>query len=136
MLKSPRQSGRFWGNLPIARDARNEKGQKMPQVFINNFSAQLAAPLAPGDSIMSLDRQGLPPVSGGDFILLTLEGPERDYWEIVKVTAHGGGAASCTIERAQEGTTEREWAEGSPVEARLTAGAMAPRGFLFAAAAT
>jgi hypothetical protein len=106
-------------------------------MFINNFSAQLAAPLAPGDSIMSLDRHGLPPVSGGDFILLTLEGPERDYWEIVKVTAHGGGAASCTIERAQEGTTERKWEEGSLVEARLTAGSVKVLGdsaYIFASA--
>jgi hypothetical protein len=96
----------------------------MAQLFQNNFSDVLSAALSATGTSLKLTRTDLMAVPSGDYILLTLETSARDAWEIVKVTSHTAGSQSCTVQRAQEGTTARAWAAGDKVEARFTAGSV------------
>src|SRR5690606_10145067 len=58
--------------------------------------------------------------AAGEALLLTLIDPADDTAvEIIKVTSVA--SLALTIERAQEGTTAREWAGGTIISARITA---------------
>lgn len=100
------------------------------QRFINNFSTQLAGPLATASAVALIpaaDAARLVGLGTSDYYLLTLaaigaDGSETAH-EIVKVTANAAG--SLTIERAKEGTVAAEWPINTPMEARYTAGAAA-----------
>lgn len=99
------------------------------QLFINNWSASLVAPIT--DSALSLSVDPLlaglfASLSGGAYYLLTLAevnpiGTEV-AWETVKVTAHAGGLL--TVERGFEGAP-RAWPADTPITARATAATLA-----------
>jgi hypothetical protein len=96
------------------------------QLFVNNWAATLTAPAAaaaPELVISPAKATELVGLGAGDFYLLTLarviEGIETS-WEIVKVTAVGGGVLS--VERAQEDTAALDWLVGEQISARFTAG--------------
>jgi hypothetical protein len=96
------------------------------QLFVNNWAATLTAPAAaaaPELVISPAKAAELVGLGAGDFYLLTLarviEGIETS-WEIVKVTAVGGGVLS--VERAQEDTAALDWLVGEQISARFTAG--------------
>lgn len=99
----------------------------MKQLFVNNVATALVGDLAAGDGVLTVaNGAALPTPAAGEFFLLTLilldtNGNEVD-WEIIKVTARSGN--TLTIDRHQEGTSAREWLDGTLVEARLTAGGM------------
>lgn len=97
------------------------------QLFINNWSASLAAQAAIGVGVISIEpvkAAQLVGLGSGDYYLLTLallDGGAETAWEIVRVTGVAGG--DLTVLRAQEGTAELAWSIGTPVTARLTKGA-------------
>ena len=93
-------------------------------MFQNNFADTLGAALASGGTTLTLTRTDLATVQSGDYMMLTLETVDGTKREIVKVTAHAAGSTTCTVQRAQEGTTAQTWAVGDKAEHRLTAGAL------------
>lgn len=92
--------------------------------FINNFAQALSGELAQGATSMTLDDNGalLDNASAEMIYTLTLFDVTSGENEIVHVTAADGN--DLTVERGQEGTTDRAWPTGTQVEMRLTAGVM------------
>lgn len=90
--------------------------------FTNNASTQLVQPLLATDTTLYLatNMASIFPKldTAGDYFLLTLFDINRNR-EVVKCTARTD--SSCTIERAQEGTTAHTFPVGTLVELRLTA---------------
>ncbi len=100
----------------------------MTQLFANNAASELASAVASDALSLTLKTGGgakFPTPAGGDFFLVTLYqkvGQGEVNHEIVKCTARVGDVL--TVVRAQEVTTARAFSAGTPVELRLTAGAM------------
>lgn len=98
------------------------------QVFINNLNGVLdGVALNIGQSTMTVDSAFAAELGAVnfsvEFILITLtEVGTEATWEIVKATGRVGQVV--TIERAQEGTTEANWPDGSRVSVRVTEGSM------------
>lgn len=97
------------------------------QQFSNNFATVLSSGVLSSDTVLPLSSvAGLPSLTGNAFYKLTLigkTGGQETNWEIVKVSAAPSGN-SITVQRAQEGTPAQDWAAGTPVELRLTAGTL------------
>lgn len=94
----------------------------MPIRLANNASARLAASLSNTDLTAVLvmdDIQNFPALATGEWHPLTIVG-SSGVSEVVKVTARASNLL--TIQRAQEGTTARNFDAGSRVEIRITAG--------------
>lgn len=94
-------------------------------VFANNASSVLASGILAADTtltVASSDGALFPALSSGHACLVTLQDVGGNK-EIVKVTARTGDVL--TMVRAQEATTARDFASGSRVECRLTAGLLA-----------
>jgi len=90
------------------------------QLFANNLAVELAAAAGAEDASLALERgTDLPEISGGDWMLLTLEG--GGGLEIVRATAHVPGSGVCAVARAQEGTAALPWPAGTRAENRATA---------------
>ena len=101
----------------------------MTQRFSNNAAATLTQPLGVVETSLTVTTGAAFPVLGaGDFFLATLIGYDANgnesAWEIVKVVNYVSPTV-WLIERAQEGTAARSWAQGTRVELRATAGSMA-----------
>lgn len=97
----------------------------MSQIFVNNAFSKLAAPLAPGETLLELESGlGFPAVVAPDFLLVTLADEHETRWEIVRVVAHDAGSAQLQVLRGQEHTADQDWEAGDRVEARLTAGSL------------
>jgi hypothetical protein len=100
----------------------------MTQLFANNAKSHLVSALAAADDVLHVaSAAGFPAFSNEeDFFLVTLveknETGREIAWEIVKVVSVTGD--DLCVERAQEGTAARDWPEETPVELRLTAGAL------------
>ncbi|EMD2322398.1 hypothetical protein [Pseudomonas aeruginosa] len=94
----------------------------MARAWINNWKTTLSAGLSPGELSLTVPdaAAALLPLSGGSWVLLTLADEAGAQHEIVKATARAGGVL--TIERAQEGTAERNWPAGTAIYAAVTAG--------------
>ncbi len=93
----------------------------MAQLFANNIDTTLASALTDiATSAALTDGSGLPSPTGGDYVLVTLAATGN--YEILKVTARS--ANTITIERAQEGTTARNWLAGTRAFAGVTAGTL------------
>ena len=96
------------------------------QQFIDNWSATLLAPITNTSLTLSVEPAKaalLTGLGGGAFYRLTLveldgTGAEVD-WDVVQVTAVAGGVLTVT----RTGTA-RSWADGTLIEARLTAAGM------------
>lgn len=95
----------------------------MAQLFANNISTTLTAPLSSGATTVTVaSPAGMPTITGSDYFLLTLVGltdGDETAWEIVRVTAVSG--TTLTVVRAQEGTSALTFSVDTPVEMRLTA---------------
>lgn len=97
----------------------------MAQVFANNAYSATVGALTVGGGIITLapgTGSRFPALSGGDHFMATLaliSGGVETAWEIVKVTARAGD--TLTVQRAQEGTTAQVWADGTPIDIRITA---------------
>lgn len=98
------------------------------QLFANNAIGRLNAGITDvATSFVLQAGQGalFPSPTGGDWFIVTLyeigETGEQNH-EIVKCTARTGD--TLTVTRAQEGTTGRAFLEGTPVELRVTKGAL------------
>ena len=93
----------------------------MARLFVNNLEMLLTVDVSPADtSIVVDDASRMPPLVGGDYILLTIEAPSGDEpREIVRATAVGGNTIFVT--RAQEGTIAQDHFAGASVENRNTA---------------
>lgn len=98
----------------------------MTPVFVNNWSAELLAPVAASSDQIDIPAAAaslLPEIGPGRVCTITIsdsssgEGPH----EIVRVVAVDGG--QITVARAQEGTAAADWPAGSIASVRLTAGA-------------
>lgn len=102
----------------------------MPQLHVNNFNATLASGITAAATTLTLAPGAgarLPAPSGGDYFLLTLyqmSGATEVNHEVVRCTSRS--TDTCTVVRAQEGTTARAFNSADPVSMRLTAGALAP----------
>lgn len=101
----------------------------MAQLFKNNVSGVLSAPISDSSTVLSLVAgQGarFPLPTGGDYFLATLIGLDsngaENAWEIVKVTTRA--TDGLTIARAQEGTAAQAWNAGSRLEMRITSGTL------------
>jgi hypothetical protein len=98
----------------------------MAQLFKNNVMAVTAADITDTTiSIPVVSTATLPVLGAGDWFYLTLtdkrEGGEL-RWEIVKVTSYLNN--ELTVVRGQDGTSAQEWALGSELSLRVTAGDM------------
>jgi hypothetical protein len=90
---------------------------------LNNAFTTLAATLSNVATSMTVNTgQGdrFPVIAGADYTYVTLEDVAGNI-EIVKVTARATTSDVFTIERAQDGTTARNWASGDIVELRMIA---------------
>ena len=98
----------------------------MTQLYANNAYSALNGAISAGALSLTLASgtgSRFPSPTDGDFFLLTLadvSGGSESAWEIVKVTARTNDVL--TIVRAQESTSARVWATGTPVDLRITAG--------------
>lgn len=93
----------------------------MTQLFNNNATTTLSAPLASGTTSMSVgSSSSFTAPTGEDFLLVTLIRISDSAIEVVKVTNITG--TTWTIERAQDGTTALDFIAGDKVELRVTAG--------------
>lgn len=100
----------------------------MTQLFKNNAVSALVGAIAVADTVFNVANGELfPAPAAGEFFLITLirldTNGNESGWEIVKVTARTGN--TLTVVRAQEGTTDQSWPDGTLVDARLTAGSLA-----------
>nr|WP_237724534.1 hypothetical protein [Pseudomonas aeruginosa] len=84
----------------------------MARAWINNWKTTLSAGLSPGELSLTVPdaAAALLPLSGGNWVLLTLADDAGAQHEIVKATARAGGVV--TIERAQEATADGNWPAG------------------------
>lgn len=100
-------------------------------VFANNASADLSTGRIAADTT-------LPVASGQGYVFPTCSAADGTAFfatltnaslpgtrEIVLVTAHAAYTDTMTVVRAQEGTTALDWAAGSTMECRVTAGTLA-----------
>lgn len=85
--------------------------------WINNWKTTLSAGLSPGELSLTVPdaAAALLPLSGGNWVLLTLADDAGAQHEIVKATARAGGVV--TIDRAQEGTSDGNWPAGTAIYA-------------------
>ncbi len=96
----------------------------MSLLFTNNATGTLASTLLVGgtSAVLSSGEGALfPTPSGGDTFTATLEDTSGNI-EIVSCTARSGD--TLTIARAQEGTSAQEFAAGTRLELRMTAGVL------------
>lgn len=96
----------------------------MPIKLANNASTRLAVPITSTATTVSAESGGgdkFPVTGDGVYFPMTLVASDGSL-EIVKCTARSGDAF--TVERAQEGTTAKDFSAGSVMELRLTAGAL------------
>lgn len=94
----------------------------MALLFKNNATSTLASTLDELDSSLTLAAGGgakFPVIAGGDTFLITIEDTSGNI-EVCLCTARTDD--TLTITRAQEGTVARDFASGSRVEQRVTAG--------------
>lgn len=95
----------------------------MTQLFVNNFATTLTQTLGVADVYMHLASvAGLPVITGGDYILLTVfrkSGVQESGHEVVKVTSVVEN--QLTVERSVEGADASIFLVGDRVEARATA---------------
>ena len=98
----------------------------MSQKFINNFSSTVSQTFGATDTYLYLTSVvGLPVLTGGDHLLLTLfrkVGAQESGHEVVKVTAIVDNML--TVVRSVEGAAGSVFNVGTPVEARVTAKAL------------
>lgn len=90
--------------------------------FTNNASSKLTQALTTSATSMQIkaeDVSKFPVLGAGDYCLLTLVGDNSNH-EVVKVT-NISSDGTCTIERAQDFTTAKEWPIDNRVELRITA---------------
>lgn len=90
--------------------------------FTNNASSKLTQALTTSATSMQIkaeDVSKFPVLGAEDYCLLTLVGDNSNH-EIVKVT-NISSDGTCTIERAQDSTTAKEWPVDNRVELRITA---------------
>lgn len=83
--------------------------------FINNWSREIS--LAPGVTTLALDL-----ADGTYRLTLADKASGATRWEIVVAVVVAGSA---TLTRAQEGTAEQDWPQGSVIYCDLTAGLLA-----------
>ena len=94
----------------------------MSTKFTNNASSKLTEALTADATSMHIKAEDVakfPVLGAEDFCRVTLVGDNGDH-EIVKVTSISSDGI-CTIERAQESTTAKEWPIENRVELRITA---------------
>lgn len=91
--------------------------------FSNNFSTFLSSSITSSDTTITLQSvTGLPTLSSGDYLYLTLDsGGVTPVIEVIKVTAIDVGAKQLTAVRAQDGTTASSFTSSAKAELRLTA---------------
>ena len=95
----------------------------MGVLFANRVKTTLSAAATAAATTLALSNvANLPAIGGGNYCYLTLTSPDQTAIEVVKATAIVGN--SVTVTRAQEGTAAVAWAQGTPVELRLTTGAL------------
>jgi len=97
----------------------------MVQVYRNNLQVTLASTLFIAQTSCSLSSghgARIGDLTGDEYLLLTgaVGSTLETDWEIIKVTARAGDVL--TLERAQEGTTAKQWDTGTTLVGRITAG--------------
>lgn len=97
-------------------------------LFYNNSKTTLGAPVAPGDTTITLASGAgalfTPGPSGAQYFLITLSDALTGLNnEICKCTNISGDVL--TVTRAQEGTTAQSWLVGDNAQGRITAGGLA-----------
>ena len=89
--------------------------------FANNVSTTLSSAINASQTTISVtDASGLPALSSGDYVYLTLDSNDSSpTLEVVKVTAISSN--SLTVVRGRDGTTASSFSSGAKVELRITA---------------
>lgn len=92
--------------------------------FANNVSTTLSAAINATQTTISVaDASGLPTLSSGDYVYLTLDTDTNSPTiEVVKVTAISSN--DLTVVRGQDGTTASSFSNGTKIELRVTAAAL------------
>ena len=92
--------------------------------FANNVSTSLSAAINATQTTISVaDASGLPTLSSGDYIYLTIDTDTNSPTiEVVKVT--GVSTNTLTVVRGQDGTTASSFSNGTKIELRVTAAAL------------
>ncbi len=98
----------------------------MTQLFVNNYATKTTQTFGAADTFLNVESvEGLPAISGGDYVLLTLyrlTGAHEHGHEVVKVTAIN--ANMLTVVRSVEGAAATVFNTETAVEARVTAGSL------------
>ena len=95
----------------------------MRQLFANNISTTLSAPLAAGNSSLSVvSAAGFPIPTANQYFLVTIQ--SGSSFEIIEITGVTGTTFTIGA-RAQEGTTAQSFPAGALCEMRITAGTLA-----------
>lgn len=92
------------------------------QQWINNWSAELAAPAAIDATTMQVapaDAARLADASGAEYYVATLDDLAGEV-EIVHIIGANGATGDLTVVRGLEGTAARAWGAASLIEARAT----------------
>lgn len=88
------------------------------RLYVNNYRTALTLAITDSDTSMTVGTvTGIPTISGGDWLIMTLTNGVQ--FEIVQVTARSGN--TFTIVRAQESTTALDWPIGTTVHLSPTA---------------
>ena len=92
--------------------------------FANNVSTSLSAAINATQTTISVaDASGLPTLSSGDYMYLTIDTDTNSPTiEVVKVTAISSN--DLTVVRGQDGTTASSFSNGTKIELRVTAAAL------------
>lgn len=102
----------------------------MLQLFLNNWSAELTAPLAAGANTLSISPERAEQLTGledNHYYHLTLaecdEAGQEVRWEVIRVWSNSAGQLS--VSRGMEDTDEDQlWPVGTRIEARFSKGAV------------
>lgn len=92
----------------------------MPHLFANDALSTIDGAISDSATtiVLTTDANLFPAPTGDEYAHLTLFDFDGNK-EIVKLTARSG--TSCTVVRAQEGTTAIAWPDGTAIELRVTA---------------
>lgn len=94
----------------------------MSSILANNAHSTLVVALsAAGTTAYVVSGDSFPTPTGDDWFPVVL-GAGMDDTEICRCTARSG--SQFTLSRGEEDTAARAWPAGTPVEVRLTAGAL------------
>ena len=87
--------------------------------FANNAVTSLGHPIGQTDTVFNVVNAAIfPQISGTQYFYATIYNSDNTQYEIIKVTGLSGNVL--TVTRGVDGTVPGIWAQGTPIELRVT----------------